>query len=184
MKRFRFFAVTLGIAIAGATHATDFTVSSTAFTLNGTLKQAQVLRGFGCSGQNISPALTWKGEPPGTQSFAVTAYDPDAPTGSGWWHWVVFDIPNNVHDLAEGAGSIEGKALPPMAKQGRTDFGPHAYGGACPPAGDKAHRYVFTVYALKIAHLDVPADASPAMIGFMIHGYTLGSTSIQASYGR
>lgn len=184
MKRFRLPAAALCITVACAAHATDFSVSSTAFTAGGTLKQAQVLHGFGCSGQNISPALTWKGEPQGTQSFAVTVYDPDAPTGSGWWHWVVFDIPVNTHSLAEGAGTLEGKALPPDAKQGRSDYGTHAYGGVCPPAGDKPHRYIFTVYALKVAHLDVPADASAAMIGFMIHGNTIGSTSIQATYAR
>lgn len=184
MKLFPLSVAALCITMASTAYASDFSVSSTAFTAGGTLKQAQVLNGFGCTGQNTSPAVTWKGEPQGTQSFAVTVYDPDAPTGSGWWHWVVTDIPANVHSLAEGAGSIDGKTLPPEAKQARTDYGTHAYGGACPPAGDKAHRYIFTVYALKVAHLEVPADASPAMIGFMIHGNVLGSTSIQATYGR
>jgi Raf kinase inhibitor-like YbhB/YbcL family protein len=184
MKHLRFAIATVCAAATFAAHASDFTIASTAFAPGGTLKEAQVFHGFGCSGQNISPALTWKGEPQGTQSFAVTVYDPDAPTGSGWWHWVVIDLPANVHSLAEGAGNAETKALPAEAKQGRTDFGTHAYGGACPPVGDKAHRYIFTVYALKVAHLDVPADASPAMIGFMIHGNTLGSTSVQATYAR
>jgi Raf kinase inhibitor-like YbhB/YbcL family protein len=174
----------LCMAAAFATHASDFTVSSPAFTPGGTLKEAQVLHGFGCSGQNISPALTWKGEPQGTKSFAVTVYDPDAPTGSGWWHWVVFDIPANVHSLVENAGTTDSKVLPATAIQARTDFGTHGYGGPCPPAGDKAHRYIFTVYALKVAHLDVAADASPAMIGYVIHGSALGSTSVQASYQR
>lgn len=184
MKRFQWLAASLCITAACAAHPTDFSVSSTAFTAGGTLKSAQVLNGFGCTGQNVSPSLTWKGEPQGTQSFVVTVYDPDAPTGSGWWHWVVFDIPANVHSLAEGVGALEGKGLPPAAKQGRTDYGSRGYGGACPPAGDKAHRYIFTVYALKVAHLDVPADASAAMIGYMAHGNALGSTSIQATYAR
>ncbi|WP_203546674.1 YbhB/YbcL family Raf kinase inhibitor-like protein [Dyella caseinilytica] len=172
------------MAFAFAAHATDFIVSSPAFSPNGILKDAQVLHGFGCSGQNISPALMWKGEPQGTRSFAITVYDPDAPTGSGWWHWVVFDIPASVHNVVEGAGTVDSKALPATAIQARTDFGTHAYGGPCPSAGDKAHRYVFTVYALKVAHIEVPTDASAAMIGYVIHGNTLGSTSIQAGYQR
>jgi len=171
-------------AFALVAQATDFTVSSPAFVSGGTLKDAQVLHGFGCSGQNTSPALMWKGEPQGTRSFAVTVYDPDAPTGSGWWHWVVIDIPASVHSLAEGAGTAGGKALPAAAIQARTDYGAHAYGGPCPPAGDQAHRYIFTVYALKVAHLEVPADATAAMIGYVIHGNILGSASIQASYQR
>lgn len=184
MKRLQLLVAVLCTTVTCAAHATDFSVSSTAFAAGGALKPAQVFNSFGCTGQNVSPSLAWKGEPQGTQSFAVTVYDPDAPTGSGWWHWVVFDIPANVHSLAEGSGNIEGKGLPSAAKQGRSDYGIRAYGGACPPVGDKPHRYIFTVYALKVTHLDVPADASAAMIGYLIHGNALGNTSIQATYAR
>ncbi|MFO0583730.1 MAG: YbhB/YbcL family Raf kinase inhibitor-like protein [Anaeromyxobacter sp.] len=149
---------------------------------SGKLADEQVFNGFGCSGGNVSPELSWTGAPKDAKSFVVTAYDPDAPTGSGWWHWVVYDIPAGTTSLAKGAGS--GKAaLPEGAKQGRTDFGAPGFGGACPPPG-KPHRYVFTVYALKADKLEVPADASPAMIGFMTRANALASGSITATYGR
>src|SRR5262249_32013324 len=128
-----------------------------------TLNEAQVFNSFGCSGKNLSPALQWSGAPAGTKSFAVTLYDPDAPTGSGWWHWVVFNIPASTTSLPEGAGSTDGAHLPAGAAQGKTDFGAPGFGGACPPPGDKPHRYIFTVYALKTDKLDASADASPAM---------------------
>jgi Raf kinase inhibitor-like YbhB/YbcL family protein len=184
MKSLCFALSILCTVFTGTAHATDFTVSSNSFAPGGTLKVAQVFDGFGCLGGNLSPAMAWKGEPPDTKSFAVTVYDPDAPTGSGWWHWVVYDIPASMHSLAEGAGSAKTKMLPATAKQGRTDYGTHAYGGVCPPSGDKPHRYIFTVYALNVAHLDVPLDASAAMIGFAIHGHVLDNTSIQATYAQ
>jgi Raf kinase inhibitor-like YbhB/YbcL family protein len=149
----------------------------------GTLAGEQVFSGFGCTGPNVSPQLAWTGAPAATKSFVVTVYDPDAPTGSGWWHWVVYDIPASATGLGKGAGSGQG-ALPEGAKQGRTDFGAPGFGGACPPAGDKPHRYHFTVYALKVEHLEVPADASPALIGFMTRANALASATITARYGR
>lgn len=161
-----------------------FTLASPDLAKNGRISDAHVFNSFGCSGQNISPTLRWEGAPAGTKSFAITAYDPDAPTGSGWWHWVVYDIPASVSSLAAGAGNASGSALPAGAAQGTTDFGAKAYGGPCPPAGDKPHRYIFAVYALKIPHIDVPANATAAMIGFNIHGNALGSSSFTARYGR
>ncbi len=150
---------------------------------NGTLPDAQVFNGMGCSGGNVSPQLAWDDAPAATKSFVVTVYDPDAPTGSGWWHWVVYDIPAATKELPQGTGS--GKApLPEGAKQARTDFGTPGYGGACPPPGDKPHRYVFTVYALKVDKLDVPADATPALIGFMTRANALGNATFTATYGR
>ncbi|MET3654851.1 YbhB/YbcL family Raf kinase inhibitor-like protein [Dyella japonica] len=172
------------LACSLSANASDFTVSSDSFENCATLKQTQVFNGFGCAGRNLSPALAWKGAPKGTRSFAVTVYDPDAPTGSGWWHWVVIDLPASTHSLPEGAGSVNGQMLPAGAVQVRSDYGTAAFGGACPPPGDRPHRYVVTVYALKVDHLDAPRDASPALIGFMIHGTTLGSASMQALYGR
>lgn len=111
-------------------------------------------------------------------------YDPDAPTGSGWWHWVVYNIPANVTELVASAGDSTGKLLPPNAIQGRTDFGSHEFGGACPPYGDKPHRYIFTVQALKIEKIDVPADSSAALVGFMVNANSLGKASFTAKYGR
>jgi Raf kinase inhibitor-like YbhB/YbcL family protein len=169
---------------AGFVHAAGFTLASPSIKPGSTLTQAQVFNGFGCSGKNVSPALNWSGAPAGTKSFAVTVYDPDAPTGSGWWHWVVINLPADTKGLAEGAGAADGKALPGGAVQGRTDFGAPGFGGACPPAGDKPHRYVFTVFALKVDKLDVPADATAALIGFMINANKLGSATFTAKYGR
>lgn len=160
-----------------------FTLASSEVKPGKRLTNQHVYNGFGCTGANVSPELSWTNAPRGTKSFVVTVYDPDAPTGSGWWHWVVYDIPATSTGLAQGAGS--GKdSLPTGAVQGRTDYGAPGFGGACPPVGDKPHRYVFTVYALKVAKLEVPPDASPALIGFMTRANALGSATFTALYGR
>ena len=171
------------LGAASLAQAAGFTLTSPTIKSGSTLTKAQVFNGFGCTGDNISPELKWSGAPAGTKSFAVTVYDPDAPTGSGWWHWVVINLPADSTGLAEGAGSTVGK-LPAGAMQGRTDFGSAGFGGACPPQGDKPHRYIFTVYALKTDKLDVPADATAALVGFMINANKLASASFTAKYGR
>ena len=148
------------------------------------LPERHVFNGMGYQGDNISPHLAWDEVPAGTKSFVVTCYDPDAPTGSGWWHWVVYDIPATATGLALGAGAAGGAGLPPGAKLGRTDFGSHEYGGAAPPPGDGPHRYVFTLYALKTPALDVPPDASAAYIGFNIHFAKLAEARLTALYER
>jgi len=114
----------------------------------------------------------------------LTIYDPDAPTGSGWWHWVVINIPANVNKLPANAGAIHSTTLPAGAVQVRSDFGMAAWGGPCPPKGDKPHHYIFTVYALKTDKLDIPASASAALAGYMIHSNMLGKTSFTVRYGR
>jgi Raf kinase inhibitor-like YbhB/YbcL family protein len=139
---------------------------------------------FGCTGENKSPALKWSGAPKDAKSFAVTAYDPDAPTGSGWWHWSVINIPAGTTELKADAGNASNANLPAGAKQVRIDYGTAAWGGVCPPPGDKPHRYVFTVYALKTDKLDIPADATAALAGFMINGNALAKASFTAKYGR
>ncbi len=171
-------------SLSSLAHAAGFTLTSPTIKPGATLTDAQVFNGFGCTGKNISPELKWSGAPAGTKSFAVTVYDPDAPTGSGWWHWVVINLPADSTGLSEGAGTAEGTGLPAGAIQGRTDFGAHAFGGACPPKGDKPHRYIFTVYALKVDKLDVPADATAALVGFMINANKLGTATFMAKYGR
>lgn len=174
----------LALTLAGVTHAADgFQLSSTTVAAGASLGNEQVYNGFGCSGKNVSPALHWSGAPTGTKGFALTVYDPDAPTGSGWWHWVVYDIPANATDLAEGAGNTGGK-LPAGAQQGKTDFGTPGYGGPCPPTGDKPHHYIFTLYALKTDKLGVSADSTAALIGYMINANKLGKASFTALYGR
>ena len=150
---------------------------------NSRLTMKEVFNGFGCTGQNVSPALRWTGAPAGTKSFAITVYDPDAPTGSGWWHWMVYDIPSTATSLPSGAGT-NASALPVGSVQGMTDFGAKQWGGPCPPVGDKPHRYIFTVFALKIAKLDVPATATSAFIGYNLNGNALAKDTFTALYGR
>jgi hypothetical protein len=164
--------------------AGEFSLSSPQVA-NGTyVPKQQVYNGFGCSGENVSPALSWANPPEGTQSFAVTVYDPDAPTGSGWWHWVIFNIPATVNALPVGAGAADGHLAPQGSVQSRTDFGSNGYGGPCPPVGDTPHRYRFTVYALNVASLPLTSDAMPEMVGYYIHQHMLGSAQISALYGR
>jgi Raf kinase inhibitor-like YbhB/YbcL family protein len=142
-----------------------------------------VFKGFGCEGGNMSPELTWSGAPEGTKSLALTMYDPDAPTGSGFWHWLVINMPPGTTSLARGAGN-PGGALPPGSVQIRTDFGQPGYGGPCPPKGDKPHRYVFTIFAVDQDKLDDAAQTSAAVTGFLLHFHTLAKASFTAKYGR
>jgi Raf kinase inhibitor-like YbhB/YbcL family protein len=185
MRRMTWFMSVACIAATPAVvAAATFKLESPTIKPGATLTEEQVYNGFGCDGKNLSPALRWSGAPEGTKSFAVTLYDPDAPTGSGWWHWVVFNIPASATSVVEGAGSPDGGKLPPGSVQGPTDFGAPGFGGACPPKGDKPHRYIFTVYALKTEKLEVPAEASGAVARAMIHGNALGSATLTAKYGR
>ncbi|AJE44790.1 YbhB/YbcL family Raf kinase inhibitor-like protein [Celeribacter indicus] len=159
--------------------AGDFTLTSTDISEGAQLSAAQVFGGFGCSGGNVSPQLAWSDAPEGTKSFALTAYDPDAPTGSGWWHWSVVNIPASVSEFPSGiSGALDNGALELV-----NDYGATGFGGACPPAGE-VHRYVFTIHALGVEVLDIPETASNALAGFMINANTLGRTQITAVYTR
>jgi Raf kinase inhibitor-like YbhB/YbcL family protein len=160
-----------------------FTLSSPDIAEGKTIAAAQVFNQFGCTGGNISPALAWSNAPAGTQSFALLMHDPDAPTGSGWWHWVVYNIPAGAASLPAGAGDPRKNLMPAGAVQGRTDYGSVGYGGPCPPPG-KPHRYYLRLYALKVGKLDVPADASPALIGFNVNAAALGKAELMGLYGR
>jgi Raf kinase inhibitor-like YbhB/YbcL family protein len=140
--------------------------------------------GFGCSGGNRSPQLAWSGAPAATKSFAVTCFDPDAPTGSGFWHWLVVNIPANVGELPLDAGNPKSTLLPKGALQTRTDFGAPGYGGPCPPAGDHPHRYLFTVFAVGAEALPVQADTSAAVVGFQLNFNTLAKAAIMGLYKR
>lgn len=164
--------------------AAPFTLESPDIQPGKSLSDKQVFNGFGCTGGNQSPALTWKNAPAGTRSFAVTAYDPDAPTGSGWWHWVVFNLPAATQSLPANAGNPTAALLPAGAVQSRTDFGAAGYGGACPPVGHGVHHYRFTVHALKVDKLELDQNASAAMVGFMLNGQSLGTATIEAAYQR
>lgn len=159
-----------------------FTLSSTDVK-NGVFTDAQVLNTFGCSGGNVSPQLSWHDAPAGTKSFVLTMFDPDAPTGSGFWHWVVVNIPSSVGELPNGASKNAAK-LPADALETRTDLGAPGYGGPCPPAGDKPHHYIFTLHALKVEKLDVDAQTSAALVGFSVHMQEIGKATLTARYGR
>lgn len=162
------------------------TLTSENFRQGDYLGQEHVLSeayGFGCKGGNLSPQLAWQGTPPGTRSFALTCFDPDAPTGSGFWHWVVVNIPPSVISLPPGAGDPAGGKLPAGALEVRTDFGKPGYGGPCPPPGS-VHRYIFTLHAVGIEKLPVSADTSAAIVGFHLHFNTLEQASLIALYRR
>jgi Raf kinase inhibitor-like YbhB/YbcL family protein len=173
-----------GAATAGAQGTGHFTVTSPDIKPGGTIPLRHVGSMMGCPGQNVSPALQWSGAPAGTKSFVVTTYDPDAPTGSGFWHWVVYNIPASTTTLPAGAGDPKGHALPSGATQGNTDLAQPGYIGPCPPQGDKPHRYIFTVYALKTAKLELPANATAAMVGFNVHGNQLAKATLTGKWGR
>lgn len=169
------------IAAAGSAAAADFRVTSTSVAEGVALAPAQVFRGFGCDGGDRSPHLAWTGAPSGTRSFAITAYDPDAPTGSGWWHWNVVNIPADVAAVPEGASREH--AMPKGAMELRNDYGVVGFGGACPPPGE-VHRYIFTVHALGVEKLDIPKDASNALAGYMIHANAIAEAGITAVHTR
>ena len=164
-----------------------FTVRSNSFKDGEYLAADHILSadyGFGCQGGNRSPHLAWSGAPTGTKSFALTCFDPDAPTGSGFWHWLVVNIPPGVTELAVDAGNRSAAKLPPGALQTRTDFGTPGYGGPCPPPGDHPHRYLFTVFAVGADSLQVTADTSAAIVGFQLNFNTLARAAIMGLYKR
>ena len=181
-------AWTATVLFAAAATAADapgapFTLISPDIAPGGKIANAQVYNGFGCKGGNISPALSWSNTPAGTLSFALLVHDPDAPTGGGWWHWVLYNLPAQTSALPAGAGDAQKNALPPGAVQGRTDFGTSGYGGPCPPAGP-SHHYHFQLYALKVAKLELPVDASAARVAVNVHAQALGSAELTGVYGR
>jgi Raf kinase inhibitor-like YbhB/YbcL family protein len=189
----------VGIAGCGGGNAQApvFTLASPDLA-SGTFATQYILNGFGCTGGNISPAVNWSNPPAGTQSFVLQVYDPDAPTGSGFWHWAVYNIPPSATGLARGAGNAAA-TLPAPAFGGNTDFldtgatgGNGNYGGPCPPAGDAPHRYIFTLFALGVADVQVaggvPRTGTAGLYGFVLNkgigAALLGKASFTATYGR
>ncbi len=161
---------------------TIFTLKTSSFDPKKPLPNKYVFNDSGCSGENISPALEWSGAPSETKSFAVTVFDPDAPTGHGWWHWTVVNIPANINRLEEGASNDH--RLPSGVIEGKTDYGQIGYGGACPPTGDKAHRYVFTVYALKSEKMNINPKTSGTVLKESLDAESLAKASFTVEYSR
>ncbi|PLC60660.1 kinase inhibitor [Citrobacter sp. L55] len=168
------------VSAVASVSAAKFSLSSSDMQEGKPLHPGQFFKGFGCSGGNVSPQLSWKNIPAGTKSFAITVYDPDAPTGSGWWHWTMVNIPLSVTSLPAGAGDVSNTGVPAGAVQGRNDFGYAGFGGACPPEGDKAHRYQFTVWALKTDTLPIDNQSSGALVGFMLNSNVLSKAVLTA----
>ncbi len=167
------------LALAGASGAAALELTSADIAPGGMIDNKFVFKGFGCEGGNLSPALSWSGAPEGTKSFALLVHDPDAPTGgAGFWHWGVIDIPGDAKGLAQGG------PLPAGAKDIGTDFGAPGYGGPCPPKGEKPHHYNFTLYALKVAKLELPPGATPSLTGLLVNLNALAKATLTGVYGR
>lgn len=179
------FLMTFALLLLSATYAHAFELTSPDLEGKDLIPNQFVFNGFGCKGENQSPALKWSKAPTGTKSFAIIVHDPDAPTGGGgWWHWLVYNIPASVTSLPTNAGALGSKALEGAgATQSKTDFGKPGWGGPCSPVGSK-HRYNFTVYALSVEKIDLPADSMPALVGFMINGNTIAKATMTAYYSR
>lgn len=175
------FTLLLSLSLTAFSQNT-FTLSSN--DLGGQATQTEEFNGFGCTGNNQSPQLSWANVPEGTKSFAVTMYDPDAPTGSGWWHWVIFDIPADVNELVANTGNLASKLAPEGAIQSITNYGVGGYGGPCPPEGHGLHTYIITVHALKIEKLGLDAATNPAIVGYYLWNNTIAKASIVTYYQR
>lgn len=162
--------------------ASTFTLKS--YELGGQATPKQIFKGNGCKGENISPQLSWEHAPADTRSFAITIYDSAAPSGSGWWHWVIFDIPSDVNELVSNAGNPSLDLAPKNAVQSLNDFGFKGYGGPCPPEGHGLHPYLITVHALNVSSLGLDENTNPAMVGFMMADKTVGKASIVMYHKR
>lgn len=152
--------------------------------LGGQATKTEEFGGFGCTGKNQSPQLSWTNAPEGTKSFAIIMYDPDAPTGSGWWHWVVFDIPSSTNELVTNAGNLTLNLAPKGAIQSVTNYGMAGYGGPCPPENHGLHQYIITVYALKTDKLGLDFNTNPATVGYYLWMNTIAKASIVTYYQR
>ncbi len=183
MKRLIRYLMPLSLVVSSSVMAESFQLQSKDVAPGKFMGSAQEFQGIGCSGGNRSPQLSWSGAPKGTEAFAVFVYDPDAPTGSGWWHWQIVNIPKEVTSLAAGSGDAAKDMAPTGALTIRNDYGVTGFGGACPPKGHGVHRYQFTVFALP-GKLDLPKDASPALTGYMVRASALASSTIEALYKR
>ena len=177
-------AATLFYLTFNALTATALTLNSQDIQHGKPMTKQQEFQGFGCNGDNRSPQLSWSDVPQGTKSFALTVYDPDAPTGSGWWHWQLVDIPADQTGLKANAGAADNSGIPEGSRQIRNDYGIAGFGGACPPQGHGKHRYRFTLHALSVDKLPLPENPSAALVGYMIGAHSIKTTTLEASYRR
>ena len=179
-----FLTIVLTSALSASVMASEFSLHSKDIKAGEYMPKAQEFSGFGCDGDDTSPHLVWKNAPKGTKSFAITAYDPDAPTGSGWWHWQLINIPADITRLKAGAGASNGESLPEGSMHIQNDYGVAAFGGACPPVGHGDHRYQFTVHALSVEKLELAENVSGALAGYMIKANAIESVTLEALYRR
>jgi Raf kinase inhibitor-like YbhB/YbcL family protein len=176
--------VFLATAVSSVGLAAGFQLTSSDIGPDKPLAQDFVFSGFGCTGGNQSPALQWSGAPEGTKSYAVALFDPDAMQGRGFWHWLIVNIPASTSSLNRDAGKNDGSKLPAGAVQIKNGFRALGYSGSCPPPTDEPHGYLMTVYALKVAALEAPPDATPPMMLAAIEGNALGKASLTYRFGR
>jgi hypothetical protein len=174
----------LAAAAFGGASAADFQLASSDIGPDKPLAQDFVFNGFGCTGGNQSPSLRWSGAPGGTKSYAVALFDPDAMQGRGFWHWLMVNIPAGITSLSQDAGKNDGSKMPKGAAQIKNGFRVAGYSGSCPPPADEPHAYVVTVYALKVAALQVPADATSPVMLSAIEANSLGKASLTYHFGR
>jgi Raf kinase inhibitor-like YbhB/YbcL family protein len=179
------------LAVSGlSVQAQGFVLSSPDIAPDKPFTEKFIFSGMGCTGGNLSPALTWTAPPEGTKSLALMVHDPDAPTGgAGIWHWVIVNMPASARGIEQGAGTADGARLPPGSKQVMNDYaglngGTPAWGGPCPPKGAKPHAYVFTLYALGVEKIDLPPLATASQHGFLINRAPLAKATLTVTYGR
>jgi len=177
------FFVSCSISNAQVSSGVDLRFSSSDIASKSSFANDFVFKGFGCEGKNLSPQISWQGIPAKTKSLALTVFDVDAPTGSGWWHWLIFNIPTTYNELKQGF-SMNSFNLTDGINQAKNDYSEYGYGGPCPPKGDKKHRYIFTLYALDVEKIDVKQDASPALVSFMIRQHVIRKSTFEAFYQR
>lgn len=167
-----------------AQSAQEFSVKSSDILPNSKISENHVFNGFGCNGKNIFPQISWDNSPKEAKSFAVTVYDPDAPTGSGWWHYLAVNIPTNYQSLPSGFGAENKFETENGIKQIRNDYGMFKFGGPCPPKAHKPHRYVFTVFALDVENIEVTGASTAALAGFLLNYHSIAKASFTAQYNR
>jgi Raf kinase inhibitor-like YbhB/YbcL family protein len=179
-----FLAIFLSIVVVSCHQSHALSIKSTDIAAGSKWPRKHIFDSFGCTGKNISPQIAWSDLPEGTKSLAFTIYDPDAPTGSGWWHWLVVNIPITYKELPTNFGAQDNFKLADGILQIRNDFGFNKFGGSCPPKGDKPHKYIFTIYALKTDKIDLESTATAAFAGYSINQNVIAKASFEAFNSR